>query len=94
MASYADGVREELTQLPLKKPCCRRALAAGLLLPAEKEGKRITVRYKQATVADHAEEVLERQFGKAPERRSVCAYGHTTFELTLISVSAAAKKND
>lgn len=89
MVSYADGVREELVGLPLKKPCCRRSLAAGLLLLSEQEGKRVTVRYKQALVADHAEEVLARQFGKAPERRSICAYGHTTYELTLLSASAA-----
>ena len=30
--SFADEVRAELYAIPVKKPCCRRALAAGLLL--------------------------------------------------------------
>ena len=36
--SFADSLREELCELPVKHPCCRRALTAGLLINALPEG--------------------------------------------------------
>ena len=52
--SFADEVRAELYEIPVKKPCCRRALAAGLLLGAVPDGKDVTARYPSGAVADYA----------------------------------------
>lgn len=65
--SFADEVREELYALPVKKPCCRRALAAGLLLNAERSDGAISVRYPSAAVADYAAGALRAQLGHALE---------------------------
>lgn len=63
--SFADGVREELYGIQVKKPCCRRALAAGLLLGAEADGKTVFARFPSLACADYAEEILRGQFGRA-----------------------------
>ena len=43
--SFAGEVRDELYEGVPKKSCCRRALAAGLLLGAETEDRTVTVRF-------------------------------------------------
>ena len=43
--SFAGEVRDELYEGVPKKSCCRRALAAGLLLGAETKDKTVTVRF-------------------------------------------------
>lgn len=63
--SFADEVRAELYEIPVKKPCCRRALAAGLLLGAAPDGKDVTVRYPSGAVADYAAEALHAFLGRA-----------------------------
>lgn len=65
MISFADRVRDELVAVPLKKPCCRRALCAGLLLGAAGgEGGRVCARFPAGEVAAYAESTFRGQFGK------------------------------
>lgn len=66
MISFADGVRDELVTVPLKKPCCRRALCEGLLLGAtEGEGETVHARFPSGEIAGYAEGIFRGQFGKA-----------------------------
>ena len=84
--SFADDVREELCDLPLKKPCCQKAFAMGLLLPArENEARDFLVRYKHETVATLASAMIRRQFGKAPESEMRGACGHRFYDLSFSS---------
>ena len=62
--SFAGEVRDELYEGVPKKSCCRRALAAGLLLGAETKDKTVTVRFPSEVCADYAEEVFRTQFGR------------------------------
>lgn len=48
--SFAGEVRDELYEGVPKKSCCRRALAAGLLLGAETEDKTVTARFPSMRV--------------------------------------------
>jgi len=89
VASYADAVREELIELSLKRPCCRKSLVAGLLLTATKAEKLVTVSYKQERVALYAREELKRQLGRLPELQPHSAYGHTVWALSVSSAPAA-----
>lgn len=85
MRSYADSVREELLEVPVKRPCCRRALVGGLLLDASRSDKLITVTYKQEQTAAFAAGELRRRFGKMPETERVSAYGRTRWILRFAS---------
>lgn len=88
--SYADSVRAELQGIEAKRPCCKKALAAGLLLTAEMNEKNISVVCKSTSVADFTAEELRRRFGKAPARTNASAYGHVKWILEFFS--PAAKK--
>ena len=84
--SFADEVREELCELPIKKPCCRHALTAGLLLCAkEHTGKQITVRYRQEVVATLASAMIRQQYGKSPDSAMTGACGHRYYDLSFSS---------
>ncbi len=87
--SYAEKIREELLALPLKRPCCKRALTFGLLTGAKIDGESFTVSYKNADVAAYAADCIRRQLGKQPEATERSAYGRRWTELTLTSPAAA-----
>ena len=86
--SYADSVREELLGIEIKRPCCKKALAAGLLITAEKSDKHISVVCKSTPIADYTAEEIRRRFGKAPERINASAYGHVKWILEFFSPAA------
>ncbi len=88
--SYADQIREELLSLPLKRPCCKRALTFGLLSGAKIAEDELSVAFKNAEVSAYAAECIRRQFGKTPSLTSRAAYGKRWTELSF--VSPAAKK--
>ncbi len=72
--SFADAVRADLLQVPVKKNCCRRCLICGLFLAAfpEPGGKGgLVTRFRDAATADFAAEQLRIQFSKEPARRRV-----------------------
>jgi len=86
--SYADSVRAELLAIEAKRPCCKKALAGGLLLTAEPGDKRISVVCKSEAIADYTAEEIRRRFGKAPERINASAYGHVKWILEFFSPAA------
>lgn len=89
--SFADAVREELAQLNVKKPCCRRMLGAGLLLGAEAlSGKQISLRLKQEETASLAIPLLGSLYGNPPHIEQSGACGHRFWDL-FISSPAATK---
>lgn len=84
--SFADDVRAELCAIPIKKPCCRRALTAGLLSCVRTcEGKQMTVRYKHEAVASLAMDMIARQYGRQPALTVSGASGHRYYDLTFSS---------
>ena len=87
--SFADEVCLELCELPIKKPCCRHALTAGLLLGAQElSGKRIAARYRRETVATLASAMIYAQYAKAPESQMTGACGHRFYDLEFSSPAA------
>ena len=84
--SFADLVREELCELPIKHPCCRHALMAGLLLCAfENDEKQIAVRYRREVVATFASSMIRQQYGKAPDSMMSGRCGHRYYDLFFTS---------
>ena len=88
MQSYADFVREELLEMPTKRPCCKKALACGLLLTATAENGEIAVVYRHVTTAEFAAKELRRQFGKIPRTEVCSSYGHVKYLLSFTSPAA------
>lgn len=84
--SFADEVREELCELPLKKPCCQKALTEGLLLSARVgEKKEMLVCYKHEMVATLASAMIRKHYGKTPESEMRGACGHRYYDLSFAS---------
>lgn len=87
--SFADEVREELCELPIKKPCCKRSLTEGLLVNAVLDtDKRISVRYRYETVATVASAMIRQQYGKAPDSVMSGCCGHRYYDLFFTSPAA------
>ncbi|MBE6554133.1 MAG: DNA-binding protein WhiA [Ruminococcaceae bacterium] len=84
--SFAESVREELSELPIKHPCCRRALTAGLLLGARMtENKSVSVRYRSEVVATLASAMIHTQYGCVPESEMTGKCGHRYYDLAFSS---------
>ncbi len=84
--SFADRVREELMQLPVKKNCCRRAYALGLLLPAVMgEGKEAVLTCRQEAMAVLTGQVIRMTWGKEPSVRVWGASGRRYWSLSFRS---------
>ena len=84
--SFADEVRLELCQLPTKKPCCRRALTAGLLFGANLEDRKLTtVRYRNEGASALACEMIRSLYAKEPALKKSGACGHTYYDLSFSS---------
>ena len=80
--SFADEVREELCELPIKKQCCKRALTEGLLVCATQgKDKRIAVRYRHEAVATVASAMIRQQYGKVPDSDMSGCCGHRYYDL-------------
>ena len=88
--SFADEVCAELYALPVKKPCCRRAFAGGLLLNARREaGNRVTLSCRRQEVAALFGEHLEKLFSKPVETKELAYHGHRAWTVEIISPAAA-----
>ena len=86
--SFADELRGELAQIPVKKPCCRKALTWGLLWVAElDEEKHARVIYKQEGTAALASQMIRATFGKAPVQRIFGKCGHRFWEQSFFAPS-------
>ncbi len=87
--SFADSLREELCELPVKRPCCRGMLTAGLLLCAVAEKKpALAVRYRSEPVATLASAMIALQYGHAPESEMQGGCGHRYYDLSFASPAA------
>ena len=87
--SFADAVREELQRVPLRRACCKRALAAGLLIDADVQGQQIVLPCRSSAAAGYLSDVIRRQFGKAPLVREEVVRRHRSVCLAFASPSAA-----
>ena len=86
--SFADALREELAQITVKKPCCRRSLTLGLLWNAEIDGlKQAHVVYKQEVTAALSAQMIRAAYGKAPEEKNFGKCGHRFWELSFSAPS-------
>ncbi len=88
--SFADSVREELCELPVKHPCCRHALTAGLLFCAHEIApkKEIAVCYRQEAVATLASAMIRQQYAKAPDSAMFGSCGRRYYNLSFSSPAA------
>lgn len=88
--SFAEQLCAELLELPLKKPCCRRALSAGLLLGGERvSGSLVKLRLHREAVAVMAVTLFEKTYAKMAQTTVVGYHGHRQWELSLPSPAAA-----
>ncbi|MBQ8431766.1 MAG: DNA-binding protein WhiA [Clostridia bacterium] len=86
--SFADAVRTELSQITLKRPCCRKALTYGLLLGATVDGqKQIRARYGNEISATLATQMIHAIYGKEPLEQRSGACGHRYWDLSFSAPS-------
>lgn len=88
--SFAEQLCAELLELPIKKPCCRRALSAGLLIDGVRvSGGLVTLSLRRESVVNMALELFEKTYAKKAELTVVGYHGHRQWELSLPSPAAA-----
>ncbi|MBQ8311155.1 MAG: DNA-binding protein WhiA [Clostridia bacterium] len=88
--SFADSLRAELCEIAVKKPCCRRAFGAGLLLCSKRDsGHCVLLRCREERVAALASDMLEKGYAKAPTVTVSGSHGHRYWDLELSSPAAA-----
>jgi DNA-binding protein WhiA len=88
--SFADQIRRELAEMPLKKNCCRRAFLAGLLVGAKiSDGKNISLRLGNSEAVEQMQEPLRVLFGKQAEVDCVGSCGHFYWEVRFSSLPCA-----
>jgi hypothetical protein len=62
--SFSAGVKEEICAQPIKKICCRKALAHGLLFGASNKDEKFTVSVPTEDCADFARGIIKGIFGR------------------------------
>ena len=88
--TFTERVCAELTELPIKKNCCRRALSAGLLLPAMRQsGGCVVLPCKREAIAEFAKGVFEKTYSKAADVNVIGFHGHRQWQLVLPSPAAS-----
>ena len=88
--TFTERVCVELIELPIKKNCCRRALSAGLLLPAMRQpGGRIVLPCRREAMAEFAKGVFEKTYSKTAEMNVIGYHGHRQWQLVLPSPAAS-----
>ena len=84
--SFANSMREELIGIPVRHPCCRRALLCGLFLGALRAtdgAKKETVRrFRDPATASFVAELLQMQYGKEATVRRIGSCGRFYGELS------------
>ena len=88
--TFTERVCAELTELPIKKNCCRRALCAGLLLCAMRQpGGRVVLPCRRESAAEFAAAVLEKNYSKSVEKNVIGYHGHRQWQLVFQSPAAS-----
>ena len=87
--TFTERVCAELVELPIKKNCCRRALSAGLLLPAMRQSAScVILPCKRESMAEFAKGVFEKTYSKTAEVNVIGFHGHRQWQLILPSPKA------
>ena len=88
--SFADTLRQELLALPVKKNCCRRALCAGALLVAERQGAQaVMLKCRFEATVPLIKSALETVFAKEVNSEILAYHGHRATVLTVASPACA-----
>ncbi len=88
--TFTERVCAELVELPIKKNCCRRALSAGLLLPAMRQtGGRVVLPCRREAMAEFAVGVFEKTYAKTAEMNVIGYHGHRQWQIILPSPAAS-----
>ncbi len=88
--SFTGDIVRELSALQIKKTCCRRSVALGMLLCATEdiEGTLVSYFYEES-VASLAYELLERVFHSNVNMRQTVRAGRTVYRITFESAAIA-----
>ena len=87
--SYADGLCEELYNVEIKKPCCRRAFVGGALLDsASLEKGCVTVSTARAGAAELFCAHLSTLYAKETSIEHVGNHGHVTHRVSVCAPAA------
>ena len=90
--SFSDECKIELLREELpKKPCCRRAMAEGLLFCADMTGGVFALTVSGGEVGEEIAAFLEQQMKSEVERRAFSRVGRPYFALELVSRGTMAK---
>ena len=88
--TFTERVCAELMELPIKKNCCKRALSAGLLLPAMRQpGGRVVLPCKREAIAEFAKGVFEKAYSKTADVNVIGFHGHRQWQIVLPSPAAS-----
>ena len=88
--TFTERVCAELMELPIKKNCCKRALSAGLLLPAMRQpGGRVVLPCKREAIAEFAKGVFEKAYSKTADMNVIGFHGHRQWQIVLPSPAAS-----
>ena len=88
--SFTTEISEEIRSLPLKKNCCRRAAALGLLIGAVKNADgRYTSAFYEKETAELAVRLLAQVFRCASEISETVAFGRTKYFVSFQSHAVA-----
>ena len=88
--SFTKQIEEELLRLPLKKTCCRKALALGIALAARREEQGLVLYSYNGQVADLFESLLDRIFHAKTALAQTVRAGKQTWVLTFQSAAISA----
>ncbi len=86
--SFAEELRQELTELSVKRPCCRRALLMGMLLSAGECERDLVITLSDKPAAELAAALIKGLYGKEPLLNMIRKYAHTYYELSFFSPPA------
>ena len=86
--SFSAGVKDEIAAQPIKKICCRKSMAHGLLLGASFKKDNLVVSVPDTECADFAKGIIKGIFGRDAAVRATGRGTLTFFELSFSSKNA------
>ncbi len=86
--SFSAGVKEEISAQPIKKICCRKALAHGLLFGASYKNDKFTLCVPTQRCESFAKGIIKGIFGRDAQTVTKCRGNLRFFELSFFSKNA------
>lgn len=83
--SFAETLRKELAAVPVKRPCCRKAMIAGFLPGGTDTGEAIIWQLQSVSAADTLSELIRLQYGTEAERSRIGKCGRYYETVTVCS---------